>query len=261
MQRYFTVLRKWLYGKHAETGTPQDHPALISSESMIKILRKFNKMVCYIKEEKSKGNFENLQLEELKSSCLGELMAFQINTREKKNRTTSLPGQLDECKLQTSTEDQLVLSITLCNSKVLAVDLTCSICLETLFDPVSLTCSHIFCYMCACSAGSVNTTIDGLKSANPKSKCPLCRKAGVFEGAVRMHQLRKLLRRKFPEYWVERRQKEREKRIQEAKAYWEFQCRAFVGINWRLIVWFHGWKQNWLINGSMLKINRVHAAL
>ena len=50
---------------------------------------------------------------------------------------------------------------------------------EALFDPVSLTCSHMFCYMCACSAGSVST-IDGIKAADSKSKCPLCRKVGNF---------------------------------------------------------------------------------
>lgn len=43
-----------------------------------------------------------------------------------------------------------------------------------MFDPVSLTCGHIFCYMCACSAASV-TIVDGLKAAEPKEKCPLCR--------------------------------------------------------------------------------------
>lgn len=87
-------------------------------------------MLCDIKRQKSKRNFENLQLEELKSSCLGELMAFHINAREKKNKSrASLPGQLEECKLQTSTEGQLFLSMTLCNSRVLSVDLTCSICL------------------------------------------------------------------------------------------------------------------------------------
>lgn len=45
---------------------------------------------------------------------------------------------------------------------------------DTVFDVVSLTCSHIFCYMCACSASSV-TIVDGLKAADSKAKCPLCR--------------------------------------------------------------------------------------
>ena len=45
---------------------------------------------------------------------------------------------------------------------------------DTVFDPVSLSCGHIFCYLCCCSAASV-TIVDGLKSADHKSKCPLCR--------------------------------------------------------------------------------------
>lgn len=45
---------------------------------------------------------------------------------------------------------------------------------DTVFDPVSLSCGHIFCYMCCCSAGST-TIVDGLKFVNPKAKCPLCR--------------------------------------------------------------------------------------
>lgn len=48
---------------------------------------------------------------------------------------------------------------------------------DTVFDPVSLTCGHIFCYICACSAASVSI-VDGLKAAEPKEKCPLCREVG-----------------------------------------------------------------------------------
>lgn len=40
---------------------------------------------------------------------------------------------------------------------------------------------------------------------------------------------------RFPEYWEERRQKERQARLKEAKEYWEFQCRAFAGIDWERI--------------------------
>lgn len=48
-----------------------------------------------------------------------------------------------------------------------------------MFDPVALTCGHIFCYMCACNAASV-TIVDGLQSASPKEKCPLCREVIMF---------------------------------------------------------------------------------
>ncbi|KAF3952975.1 hypothetical protein CMV_021531 [Castanea mollissima] len=98
----------------------------------------------------------------------------------------------------------------------LDIDLTCSICLETVFDPVSLTCGHIFCYMCACSAASV-TIIDGLKAAEAKGKCPLCREVGVFDGAVHLDELNILLSQSCHEYWEQRHQRERVERIQQAK--------------------------------------------
>jgi len=45
---------------------------------------------------------------------------------------------------------------------------------DIVFDAVALKCGHILCYMCACSAASV-TIVDGLKTAEPHKKCPLCR--------------------------------------------------------------------------------------
>ncbi|KAF5744143.1 hypothetical protein HS088_TW08G00739 [Tripterygium wilfordii] len=100
---------------------------------------------------------------------------------------------------------------------------------DTVFDPVSLTCGHIFCYMCACSASSV-TIVDGLKAAEPKEKCPLCREAGVYEGAVHLEELNILLSRRCPEYWEQRLRMERVERVQQAKEHWESQCRAFMGV-------------------------------
>ncbi|XP_039013900.1 E3 ubiquitin-protein ligase BAH1-like [Hibiscus syriacus] len=114
------------------------------------------------------------------------------------------------------------------------IDSNCSICLDTLFDPVSLTCGHIFCYICACSSASM-TIIDGLKAANPKERCLLCRQAGVYEGAVHLDELVTLLRRSYHGYWdhgvyEQRLETERLERIRQAKGHWESQCRAFLGV-------------------------------
>ncbi|XP_038974060.1 probable E3 ubiquitin-protein ligase BAH1-like 1 isoform X2 [Phoenix dactylifera] len=122
-----------------------------------------------------------------------------------------------------------MLSCGLFDSVNLDIDLTCSICLETVFDPVSLTCGHIFCYMCCCSAASV-TIVDGLKSADSKAKCPLCRREGVYEGAVHLDELKILLSRSCPGYWAQRLQTERVERVRQAKEHWESQCRAFMGV-------------------------------
>ncbi|KAL0459651.1 UNVERIFIED_CONTAM: E3 ubiquitin-protein ligase BAH1 [Sesamum latifolium] len=100
---------------------------------------------------------------------------------------------------------------------------------ETLFDPVSLTCGHIFCYMCACKAGSV-TIVDGLTAVTPKQKCPICRQEGVYETAVHLEELHILLGRSCPEYWEERRKSEKIERVQQTKEHWESQCRLFMGI-------------------------------
>ncbi|XP_027111182.1 E3 ubiquitin-protein ligase NLA isoform X1 [Coffea arabica] len=225
-RKYFVICINRVREKHAALALESNASTSsdISTKAMGEVLRKYDKVHGSINNLKC----QNVQLEDLKNPCLCELMAWHINVKEKKNKTT-IPGLLDDCKLQIS-EGRFSISASLSNSRVLDVDLTCSICLEALFDPVSLTCSHMFCYMCACSAGSVST-IDGIKAADSKSKCPLCRKNGVFSGAMRMSQLSILLRRKLPEYWDERRQKERKARLEEAKEYWQLQCRAFVGID------------------------------
>ncbi|RZR93560.1 hypothetical protein BHM03_00022110 [Ensete ventricosum] len=46
-----------------------------------------------------------------------------------------------------------------------------------------------------CSAASV-TIVDGLKAADPKAKCPLCRQERVFDGALHLDELNILLSRR-----------------------------------------------------------------
>ncbi|XP_056866864.1 E3 ubiquitin-protein ligase NLA-like [Raphanus sativus] len=100
---------------------------------------------------------------------------------------------------------------------------------DTVFDPISLTCGHIYCYMCACSAASVNV-VDGLKTADPSEKCPLCREVCVYKGSVHLDELSILLKRSCREYWEERRKTDRAGRLQQAKEYWDHRCRSFTGI-------------------------------
>ncbi|XP_039001164.1 probable E3 ubiquitin-protein ligase BAH1-like 1 [Hibiscus syriacus] len=106
--------------------------------------------------------------------------------------------------------------------------------------PVSLTCGHIFCYMCACSAATV-TVVNVLKAAEPKEKCPLCREAGVYEDPVKSDRFMNLnqyvlirIMHLFwiscGEYWEQRLQTERAERIRQVKEHWESECRAFVGV-------------------------------
>ncbi|KAJ0558983.1 putative E3 ubiquitin-protein ligase BAH1 [Helianthus annuus] len=86
--------------------------------------------------------------------------------------------------------------------------------------------------MCACKSGSV-TIVDGLQAAKSTAKCPLCREAGVYEGALHLDELNILLSRSCPTYWEERLQNERVERIRQAKEHWESQSRAFLERNFR----------------------------
>ncbi|XP_031123593.1 E3 ubiquitin-protein ligase BAH1-like isoform X1 [Ipomoea triloba] len=198
--------------------------AVMKSKAALRILKKYEKVSNYngLVNRMFECNTD-MQVMMKSSACALELMALQINSKHE----TKLFDQW----LFLADDGPPSLSLTLQDSTVLNVDLTCSICLkETVFDPVSLSCNHIYCYMCACSAASV-TSIDGLRSANSNTKCPLCRKESVFGSAVRMKELSIFLSKHLPEYWKERRHKERKARIQEAKEYWESKHRAFVGIN------------------------------
>lgn len=202
--------------------------AIINSVAMRKILKKYDKIHYCKKGQAFRTQAQSLHIETLKSPWLCELLAFYINLRQKEPDMKTIPGIFGDCAL-TFDDGKPVLSCGLFDSVKLEIDLTCSICLDTVFDPVSLTCGHIFCYMCCCSSASV-TIVDGLKAADYKAKCPLCRWGGVYEGAVHLEELNILLSQSCPDYWEERLQTERGERVRQAKEHWESMSRAFMGI-------------------------------
>ncbi|OAY67572.1 putative E3 ubiquitin-protein ligase BAH1-like 1 [Ananas comosus] len=175
-----------------------------------------------------KARAQSLRIEILQSPWLCELMAFYINLRRSEKTSQAAMELFGDCAL-TFDEDKPTLSCGLFDSMRVDINLTCSICLDTVFDPVALACGHIFCYMCCCSAASV-TIVDGLESANPKAKCPLCRRGGVFARAVHLDELYILLRHSCSDYWEKRLRIERVERVRQAKQHWELQCRAIMGI-------------------------------
>ncbi|XP_075509473.1 E3 ubiquitin-protein ligase NLA [Primulina tabacum] len=204
--------------------------AIINAIAMRKILKKYDK-IHYSKQGLAfKSQAQSMHVEILQSPWLCELMAFHINLRESKALNSSpAPALFEGCSLAFS-DGKPSLSCELLDSVKLDIDLTCSICLETFFEPVSLTCGHILCYLCACKAASV-TIVDGLPTANHSEKCPICRESGVYEAAVHLEELHILLRRRCPqEYWEERRKAEKMERLQQVKEHWELQCRLFTGI-------------------------------
>uniref|UniRef100_A0A0E0LPN4 RING-type domain-containing protein n=1 Tax=Oryza punctata TaxID=4537 RepID=A0A0E0LPN4_ORYPU len=174
-----------------------------------------------------KAQAQSLHIEILQSPWLCELMAFYMNLRRSKKNNGAME-LFGDCSLVFD-DDKPTISCNLFDSMRVDISLTCSICLDTVFDPVALSCGHIYCYLCSCSAASV-TIVDGLKSAERKSKCPLCRQAGVFPNAVHLDELNMLLSYSCPEYWEKRIQMERVERVRLAKEHWESQCRAFLGM-------------------------------
>ncbi|KAG8389482.1 hypothetical protein BUALT_Bualt02G0234000 [Buddleja alternifolia] len=226
----FIWFKDKLQGNHValiQEGKDLVNYAMINAVAMRKILKKYDKIHYSTQGQAFKSQAQSMHIELLQSPWLCELVAFHVNLRESKVNSRSGPALFEGCSLVFN-DEKPSLSCELFDSVKLEIDLTCSICLETLFDPVSLTCGHIFCYICACKAGSV-TIVDGLEAATPRQKCPICREGGVYEGAVHLEEIHILLSRSCPD-WEERRKSENRERVKQTKEHWESQCRLFTGI-------------------------------
>ncbi|KAE8009493.1 hypothetical protein FH972_005927 [Carpinus fangiana] len=227
-RKYFIWFKAKLQNNHVtliQEGKDLVTYALINAVAIRKILKKYDKVHYSNQGQAFKSQAQSKHIEILQSPWLCELMAFHINLRESKVKSVLFEG----CNLTCNDDGQPSLTCELFDSVKVDIDLTCSICLDTVFDPVALSCGHIFCYMCACSAASV-TIVDGLKAAELKAKCPLCREAGVYNGAVHLDELNILLSRSCPKYWEARLETERVERMRVIKDYWDGQCRAFLGV-------------------------------
>ncbi|XP_010234106.1 probable E3 ubiquitin-protein ligase BAH1-like 2 isoform X1 [Brachypodium distachyon] len=232
---WFTNKGHKSHGQLIQQGKDLVTYAIINAVAMRKILKKYDKIHYSKQGQEFKAQAQSLHIEILQSPWLCELMAFYMNLRRSKNNEVAME-LFGDCSL-TFDDDQPTLSCNLFDSMRVDISLMCSICLDTMFDPVSLSCGHIFCYLCCCSAASV-TIVDGLKSADQKSKCPLCRQVGVFPNAAHLDELNMLISYSLsvlyinscPEFWEKRMQMERVERVRLAKEHWESQCRAFLGI-------------------------------
>ncbi|XP_061347330.1 probable E3 ubiquitin-protein ligase BAH1-like 1 isoform X1 [Gastrolobium bilobum] len=230
-KKYFLMLKGKLRGNH--TALIQEDKdlvtyALINATAIRKILKKYDKIHYSKQGQLFKSQVQTMHKEILQSPWLCELVALHINLNATKVKSKKAPAFFDVCYL-TFKDEKPSLTCELFGSIKIDIDLTCSVCLDTVFDPIALTCGHIFCYSCACSAASV-TIVDGLKAADPREKCPLCRERGVYEGAVHLEELNILLAQSCNEYWMERLQMERVERVKQMKEYWEAQCRAAMGV-------------------------------
>ncbi|MCL7047152.1 hypothetical protein MKW94_009314 [Papaver nudicaule] len=242
-RKYYMWFKSNILGRRCamiEEGKELVSYVMINAIAVRKILKKYDKIHYSKQGQAFKSRAQSMHIEILQSPWLRELMAFYINLKEINNEAGNLPSLVDDCSV-TFKGGKPSLTFALFDSIKLEIDLTCSICLDPVFSVVSLTCGHIFCHRCACSASSV-AIVDELKAASPKAKCPLCREEGVFRGAVHLHELNKLLSRSCPDYWKERLQAEIEERDRQAQVlksklekrlardHWETTCRVFRDI-------------------------------
>ncbi|BAT95713.1 probable E3 ubiquitin-protein ligase BAH1-like 1 [Vigna umbellata] len=230
-RKYFLMLKGKLHRNHTaliQEGKDLVIYALINSIAIRKILKKYDKIHYSKQGQLFKSKVQTMHKEILQSPWLSELIALHINLRETKAKSREASALFHGCYL-TFKDGKPSLTCELFDSFKIDINLTCSICLDTVFDPVSLACGHIFCYTCACLAASV-TIVDGLKAAKSKAKCALCRQHGVYEDAMHLEELNILLGRRCKEYWEQRLRMERKERVKQVKEHWETQCRVFVGI-------------------------------
>ncbi|PSS01652.1 E3 ubiquitin-protein ligase BAH1-like [Actinidia chinensis var. chinensis] len=131
-----------------------------------KILKKYNKVHSSVNGRKFKSKMRAEHTEILQSPWLIELGAFYMNSNE--------PAGGDSAK-------------SFCP---FSCDLNAMVPVMTLMlpDSYALSCGHLFCKSCACSAVAV-MIFEGPKAANPESKCPVCRETGVYGDAVHMLEL------------------------------------------------------------------------
>ncbi|MBA0715175.1 hypothetical protein Golax_014093 [Gossypium laxum] len=164
-RKYFIWFKAKLQGSPIaliQEGKDLVNYAMINAIAIRKILKKYDR-VHYSKQGQAfRSQAQSMHIEILQSPWLCELMAFRVNLRETKTISGKALALFEGCYL-TFNDGKPFLSCELFDSVKLDIDLTCSISLV-----ISLTCGHIFCYICASSAASV-IIVDGLRAANPKS--------------------------------------------------------------------------------------------
>ncbi|KAG7574145.1 Zinc finger RING-type [Arabidopsis suecica] len=229
MQRYMMSLRRCFTDE--KQALLQEGQFLIQYITMNaiairKILKKYDKVHSSVNGKKFKLKMRAERIELLHSPWLIELGAFYINTGL--DKVGNFKNSFGRVSCDYLNDDQPMMHLMLPNSIELEFDLTCAICLETVFNPYALKCGHIFCKACACSAASV-MIFQGIKAAPKNSKCPICREVGVYAEAVHMIELHLLLKIRSKEYWKERMIGERSEMVKQSKMFWNEQTKHMIG--------------------------------
>ncbi|KAK9156950.1 hypothetical protein Scep_003524 [Stephania cephalantha] len=200
--------------------------ATMNAIAMRKILKKYDKVHSSVNGKNFQLRMRADHMELLQSPWLIELGAFCINFNGNSEEVSNRFSHQFSCDLSS---DQATMRFIVSDSVKLEYTLTCAICLETVFNPYALSCGHLFCKMCICSAASV-MIFEGLKAAPAVSKCPVCREVGVYANSVHMAELDLLLKNRCKEYWKERCIAERAEMVKQSKEYWDSQTKSVLGI-------------------------------
>ncbi|XP_047255002.1 probable E3 ubiquitin-protein ligase BAH1-like isoform X2 [Capsicum annuum] len=174
--------------------------AMMNVIAMQKILKKYDKVHCSVNGRNFKSKMRAEHLEILQSPWLIKLGALYLNFNESNGGTSTEIFSQFSCNLS---DTGSIMTLIFPDSVKLEYDLTCPICLDTVFNPYALGCGHPFCKSCACTAASV-MIFQGIKAASDVSKCPVCREVGTYANAVNMMELDLLQKKRFKQYWKER---------------------------------------------------------
>ncbi|MBA0753780.1 hypothetical protein Gogos_021145 [Gossypium gossypioides] len=229
MQRYVLRLRQCFKNDQqalVEEGLMLIEYITMNAIAIRKILKKYDKVHSSANGKNFKSKLRAEHLELLQSPWLIELGALSLNFKGSDDGEAFIQfsGSFS-CNLD---EMEPVMTLMLPHSIKLEYNLKCAICLEIVFNPYALSCGHLFCKSCACSAASV-MIFQGLKASSPDSKCPICREAGVYANAVHMLELDLLIKKRHKDYWKERAIAERAEMVKQSKEYWESQTKYVVG--------------------------------
>ncbi|KAB5519585.1 hypothetical protein DKX38_023904 [Salix brachista] len=228
MQKYKLRLRQCFTNDQqnmVEEGRMLIEYVTMNAIAIRKILKKYDKVHCSINGKNFKSKMRSEHIELLQSPWLMELGAFYLNFDGIGGGEFSEFSSRFSCDLSVT---EPVMTLMLPNSTKLEYGLTCAICLETVFNPYALSCGHLFCKLCACSAASV-LMVEGLKTASSNAKCPVCREVGVYTNAVHMLELDLLVKRRCKEYWKERMVAQRAEMVKQTREYWDLQTKYAIG--------------------------------
>ncbi|CAM6099728.1 unnamed protein product [Calypogeia fissa] len=233
LQKYFIWLKEKLAGDKvdiAQVGTFLVSYGCMNSLAVRKILKKYDKVHGSENGKAYKSRLQLRRMELLQSPLLIELGALAVNLMNSKvpsivpsQSQVQAPGHY-VCSFD---DEKQTITFTFPEGLRLDFDLTCSICLEVVFDPIALSCGHIFCNSCVCTAAAVSM-FDGVTVARRSKKCPICRQTGVYGDAVEMGELHILVSERCSSYYNERLPIERQKRLLDAKLHWESQTEKFL---------------------------------